>query len=98
MNAAAVTDENGYFEWIYSFPPNSLAWVLYCYAEGYTDETITFSLDPNQTEYEINFTLYPLPNPMEVVLQGQILMGNGWLGGPLGCPIPGALIDIKQSI
>ena len=92
MNSAVTTNEEGFYEWTIYLTPNQNHVALQCIAEGFEVQEFTLEFNSDATEYEVNFTLNHV-NITPTVLSGQVIAGNGCLGGPLGCPIAGAMID-----
>jgi|GEM_PF-4566790 len=92
MNSAVITNEEGLYEWTIYLTPNQNHVTLQCIAEGFETQDFTLEFNSDATEYEVNFTLNHV-NITPTVLSGQVIAGNGCLGGPIGCPIAGAIIE-----
>jgi hypothetical protein len=97
MNSAVTTNEEGLYEWAIYLTPNQNHVNLQCIAEGFENQDFTLEFNSEATEYEVNFTLNHV-NITPTVLSGQVIAGNGCLGGPIGCPISNATIEAIPMI
>ena len=87
------SDENGYyklhFEWNWDGPIP-----IICEAEGYEFFLATIFPGGNSIEIEFDIVLTPASGGGDMThLEGSVWQNNGCLGGPVGCPIEGAIIS-----